>query len=47
MIREDELTLLFAALIAVSVITYRRFGAGFTALGLAIGLAIGVASHLL
>ena len=47
MIREDELTALLIALIAVAVISYRKFGAGFTAVVLMIGIAAGAAFHLL
>lgn len=47
MIREDELTALLIALIAVAVASYRKFGAGFTAVVMMIGIAAGVSFHLL
>ena len=47
MIREDELTALLIALIAVAVISYRKFGTGFTAVVVMIGLAAGATFHLL
>jgi hypothetical protein len=46
-IREDEVTALVVALIAVAVISYRKFGAGFTAVVLMIGIVGGMAVHLL